>query len=106
MIDEISCQELKKKVDDKDSFILLDVGEDDECETCHLENSHLMPLDTLSEKMDTLDKNKEIVVYCKMGGRSAQACLFLKENGFKDVKNLAGGIRQWALEIDTSVALY
>jgi len=106
MIDEISCQELKKKIEDNESFMLLDVREEDEYETCHLEKSHLIPLDTLAEKMNTLDKNKEIVVYCKMGGRSAQACLFLKENGFVGVKNLAGGIRQWALEIDTSIALY
>ena len=106
MINEISTQELKKRLDTKEAFTLLDVREPDEYQTCHIDQSVLIPLNELAEKVGTLDKKAPVVVYCKMGGRSAQACVYLQENGFENVTNLEGGIRKWALEIDPYMPLY
>lgn len=106
MINEISTHELKKKLEKNEAFTLLDVRDLDEYKTCHIKQSTLIPLNELSAKVETLNKQKPIVVYCKMGGRSAQACVFLQENGFENVSNLEGGIRKWALEIDPSMPLY
>jgi rhodanese-related sulfurtransferase len=63
-------------------------------------------LNDLPERINELDSSKEMIVHCKMGGRSAQAVDFLKRSGFKKVKNLAGGINSWAEKIDRSIPVY
>jgi adenylyltransferase/sulfurtransferase len=67
---------------------------------------HLIPLGELPEKVNELDLTQEIVVHCKMGGRSAKAVKFLKSAGFSRVKNLTGGIDAWAQRIDKGMARY
>ena len=81
-------------------------GEPHEYEICKLPGSKLIPLGQLPQRVSELDSADEIVVHCKMGGRSARAVQFLLQSGFKKVKNLAGGIDAWAEEIDTSVPRY
>eukprot|EP01047_Picozoa_sp_COSAG01_P012546 COSAG01_NODE_568_length_15370_cov_26.058018_5_plen_109_part_00 len=105
-IEEITCQELKHKLANQDPFILIDVREQDEHDLCHLKEAQLIPLQSLATAYETLDPEQDIIVMCKMGGRSANACEFLKQKGFKQVKNLVGGIRQWAEEIDPSMPVY
>mgnify|MGYP000332221014 FL=1 len=73
MIEEINCKALKQKIDQKEEIVLLDVREPEECEICNIQPSTLIPLDLLPEKSKKLDKEKNYVIYCKMGGRSAQA---------------------------------
>ncbi len=106
MIKDISCEDLRTKLDAKEHFVLLDVREQDEYDICHFDNALLIPLGDLKERYHTLDTEIPVIVYCKMGGRSAQASAFLMEKGFKDVKNLDGGIRRWSLDIDPDMPMY
>ncbi len=104
--DEITVQELKERLDKKESFEILDVREEFEYDICHLENSQLIPLGEFEDSIPQLSPSKEYIVHCKMGGRSAKAVLMMQEKGFTRVKNLVGGIRAWAEEIDTSMEVY
>ncbi len=102
---EITVEQLKAKLDRKESFTLLDVREPSEYDLCRIEGSTLIPLGELSERLNDLDKNQAVVVHCKMGGRSAQAVGALRQAGF-DAVNLAGGIDAWAQRIDDSIPRY
>lgn len=102
---EISVEDLKARLDRKDSFILLDVREPHEYEIAKIAGSKLIPLGTLPARLDELDKSAEIVVHCKMGGRSARACELLRSKGF-NAANVQGGINAWSERIDTSVPQY
>ena len=102
----ITPTELKKKLDNKEPVFLLDVREDFEFELCHIEGSRLIPLPTLFYMIKEIPKDKEIIAICHHGHRSASACEFLMQKGYKNVKNLAGGIDAWAKEVDKSMAKY
>lgn len=101
---EISVQELKEKKENNQSFVLLDVREDFEYLVSNLDGLHI-PLGQLENRLDEIayDKDQEVVVMCRSGGRSAKACELLENNGFSNVHNLYGGITKWAKEIDTSI---
>ncbi len=90
-VGEISVFELKKMMDEKADFQLIDVREAYEYEVSNLGGT-LIPLSILSENMDKIDRDKTVVVHCKSGARSAKAIDFLKEHGVKNVLNLTGGI--------------
>ncbi len=102
---ELTVQELKQKKDNNETFTLLDVREEFEFHISNIDG-RLIPLDQLSDRLDELEKEKEVVVMCRTGGRSAKACELLTENGFKNVSNLKGGVNAWAKEIDTSLPVY
>ena len=87
-------------------FVLLDVRTPVEHQTSKLENSLLMPLQTLPRRFDELDRNRDIVVYCHHGNRSAHAVDFLRRMGFDNTFNLVGGIDAWSKRIDPSVPQY
>ena len=70
---------------------MLDVREPHEYQICNL-GGHLIPLGDLPKRVSELDSSREIVVHCKMGGRSAKAVAFLQQSGFTKVHNLVGGI--------------
>jgi adenylyltransferase/sulfurtransferase len=102
---EISVEELKKKIDNKEDIFILDVREPHEYQICNL-NGHLIPLGDLPKRVGELDTSREIVAHCKMGGRSAKAVAFLQQSGFKKVSNLTGGITAWAERIDPKMPKY
>jgi sulfur-carrier protein adenylyltransferase/sulfurtransferase len=102
---EMSVEELKKKLDNKDDILLLDVREPHEYQICNL-GGYLIPLGDLPKRVGELDTSREIVAHCKMGGRSAKAIAFLKQAGFTKVHNLTGGITAWADRIDTKMPKY
>ncbi len=104
-IQVISPVELKAKLDNGEDIFILDVREPNEYEICNL-TPHLIPLNTLQSRIHELDSNKEIVVYCHTGVRSAYAVNFLLQHGFNNVKNLTGGIEAWANKIDKNMARY
>ena len=85
---------------------LLDVREPHEWDIAHLDDATLLSVNTLAGHLDELPRDQPIVVYCKSGARSARATQLLKDAGFRDVKNLEGGITRWATEIDTSLPTY
>lgn len=92
--EEITPQELKDKMA-KGGIVLLDVREADEVASCKIPGSAHIPLAYVNRRVKELDPEKEIVVYCAAGVRSAKASKILDNAGFKKVKNLKGGIRKW-----------
>jgi molybdopterin/thiamine biosynthesis adenylyltransferase/rhodanese-related sulfurtransferase len=104
---EITPRELAATLqrDGKD-LVMLDVREPVEWEIVHLPNARLIPRGELPERIHELDTADEIVVYCKTGMRSAAALAFMRQAGFRKVKNLRGGIDAWAREIDPSMPRY
>ena len=103
---EISPHALKQKLDEDESILLLDVREPSEYDIVHLEGARLIPLNTLPQHIDSLPSDQDIVVYCHHGQRSLYATAYLHQNGFTDAKSLAGGIDQWAAEIDPTLDRY
>jgi sulfur-carrier protein adenylyltransferase/sulfurtransferase len=101
-VGEISVFELKKMMDEKADFQLIDVREAYEYEVSNLGGT-LIPLSILSENMDKIARGKTVVVHCKSGARSAKAIDFLKEHGVKNVLNLTGGIVAFEKEFKLEV---
>lgn len=98
--------ELFKHIQDEREIIILDVREYDEIEICKLENSIHIPLNLVPEKLDSIPKEREIVVLCHHGIRSAMVANFLNDKGYLRVHNLEGGIHAWATEIDGQMKKY
>jgi len=103
---EIDVRELKRKMDAKENFFLLDVREPNEYQIGKIPGSTLIPLGEVPQRYQEIPKDREVVVHCKMGGRSAKAAAFLRQQGFKNVKKLKGGILDWSDKIDPSVPKY
>jgi adenylyltransferase/sulfurtransferase len=104
-VEQISVTDFKRKLDADEDIFLLDVREPHEYQIASL-GGHLIPLGDLQSRVHELDSSREIVVHCKMGGRSQKAAEFLKQAGFKKVRNLAGGIQAWSEQIDPAVPKY
>jgi|ERR1041385_6909773 adenylyltransferase/sulfurtransferase len=102
----ITVKELKDRLDKGDKVFLLDVREPYEYSLAKIEGSVLVPLGTLPESLNQLDRNADIVAYCHHGMRSADAVGFLLQQGFSKVKNLVGGIDAWSIQVDPSVPRY
>lgn len=90
----IGPEELNDKMRSREDFLLLDVRTPQEHAAQAIEGSHLIPLQELDFRMNELPRQKEIVVYCRVGNRSAHACSYLSRMGY-NVKNLEGGILSW-----------
>jgi molybdopterin/thiamine biosynthesis adenylyltransferase/rhodanese-related sulfurtransferase/molybdopterin converting factor small subunit len=103
---EITVLELKARRDRGEDLFVLDVREPHEYEINRIPGSTLIPLGELPERFTELDANREIVAQCKSGMRSARAAAFLREHGFKNVKNLKGGILAWVDQVDPSQPKY
>ena len=101
----ITVKDLKRRLDDGERILLLDVREPFEYEVAHLD-AKLIPLRDLQKRFSELDQDAAIVVYCHTGVRSARAAEFLRSQGFKDVKNMSGGIEAWSREVDPTVPRY
>ena len=91
----ITPAEVLAKLDNKEDFILLDVRSPAECEQMSIENTIHIPLGTLRNNFNRLDKDKEIIAFCKISLRGYEAALILKQAGFKRVKVMDGGILMW-----------
>jgi adenylyltransferase/sulfurtransferase len=105
-IQEITVQELKAMIDAGEDFQLIDVREEHEFDICDL-GGVLIPLATIPDSVDVIERNKKVVVHCRSGKRSATAIDFLQKNhGFTNLYNLKGGILAWADEIDTNMPKY
>lgn len=92
----ISAEELKKRLDSGEEIVILDVRQPEEKREGSIPTSILIPLGELPIHINELEpfKDREIIVHCRTGMRSAQACQFLSKEGFKTV-NLTGGIKAW-----------
>lgn len=103
---EITPAQVKARQDAGDKFTLIDVREPHEYEICSIDGSKLVPLSEFDAHIDEFDMDDDIVVHCKLGGRSAKAQDTLIANGFTNVKNMVGGITRWADEVDSSMPKY
>jgi sulfur-carrier protein adenylyltransferase/sulfurtransferase len=102
----ITANELKTKLDHKDKFVLVDVREQYEYDICNIAGSKLIPLGELPARLSELDTADEIVLHCKVGGRSAKALKILQDAGFRKLSNLQGGILAWSEKVDPSIPKY
>jgi adenylyltransferase/sulfurtransferase len=102
---DMTPEELKRRLDAGEDLFVLDVREPHEYQIANI-GGHLIPLNDLPKRVGELDSNREIVVHCKLGGRSAKAVDFLRQSGFAKVHNLAGGINAWAEKVDSKVPKY
>ncbi|MGH9140694.1 MAG: molybdopterin-synthase adenylyltransferase MoeB [Vicinamibacterales bacterium] len=103
---EITAVELKQRLDRGDALKIVDVREPNEYQINRIGGSELIPLGDIPKRYQELDKGDEIVVHCKMGGRSAKAADFLRSVGFTRVLNLKGGILDWVDKVDPSQPKY
>jgi len=85
---------------------IIDVREPWEHALARLDDAELKPLGDIYEWAETLDREKQYVIMCHHGSRSAMACAFLRARGFKQVANLEGGIHAWSTTVDLSVPRY
>ncbi|SMO55977.1 rhodanese-like domain-containing protein [Solitalea koreensis] len=100
---EITVQELKKKIDNNEDFQLIDVREEFEYQDANI-GGELIPLGNILLETDKISKDKDVVIHCRSGKRSAAAIMQLEQQfGFTNLYNLAGGIQAWATEIDSSI---
>ena len=106
MTSDIEATEVKTKQDRGDKFVLVDVREPHEFQIARIPGSVLIPLGELPKRLNELNPADEIVMHCKMGGRSAKAVDLLRQNGFTKVRNMKGGILAWSEKVDPSVPKY
>lgn len=103
---EIDVAEAKRILDEGPSTSLLDVREPYECAIGSIKGSTNIPMNTIPQHLVNLSKEGPLLIYCHHGGRSMQVTQFLRQNGFENAINVAGGIDAWAVEIDSSIQRY
>ena len=105
--DEVTVQDLKAALDNpKRDIYVIDVREPDEYRIAHIEGAELLPLSQLGQRFRELNPERAYYLHCKLGGRSMKALEFLRQQGFKNLKSVKGGITAWSNEIDPTVPKY
>lgn len=105
-IPQITPKELKARMDRGDDLFLLDVREPHEREICNI-GGELIPKGTVASNLSRIPRDKEVVVYCRSGGRSQAIAQALKgQHGYERVANLAGGMLRWSDDVDPTSAKY
>ncbi len=106
-VNEITPTELAARLEAGElDFDLIDVREGFEWDIAHLDRAELIPLGDLLDAIEGRDRDREIVVMCRSGKRSADATRQLQAAGFTHVVNLAGGILRWSDDVDPTVPKY
>ena len=104
-IPQLTVKELKRRLDAGEEVFILDVREPYEYQIANI-GGKLIPQNDVPQRLAEIDREREIVVQCRSGGRSQKIAEFLKQAGYPKVINLAGGILAWSDEIDPSVKKY
>jgi sulfur-carrier protein adenylyltransferase/sulfurtransferase len=104
-IPQITVTDLKRRIDAGEDLFILDVREPFEYQIANI-GGKLIPQGEVPQRLAEIDRDREIVVQCKSGGRSQRIAEFLKQSGYPKVVNLAGGILAWSSEIDSTVPKY
>jgi len=105
-VPEITAPEVKKMMDERKPFVLVDVREPHEFQICRIAGATLIPLGDVPKRMHELNSADEIVVHCRSGMRSAQAVELLMKAGFRKIHNLKGGVLAWADQVDPTMPKY
>jgi rhodanese-related sulfurtransferase len=103
---EINVAELQEKRKAGEDFLLIDVRELWEYETCRIEGAKLIPMRTIPANLQQLDVDLDVICYCHHGQRSLDVAAWLRAQGIERAQSLAGGIDRWSLEIDPAVPRY
>jgi len=106
MVEELSVEVLKARLDAGETPLVVDVREPHELEISRLEFARHLPMGEIADRLGELDPNEPLVVMCRSGGRSLQVARFLESRGFRSVSNLTGGILAWGERIDPSLRPY
>jgi adenylyltransferase/sulfurtransferase len=93
-------------MDRQADFVLVDVREQSEYDICRIQGAQLIPLAQLSERVGEIPKDREVILHCRSGMRSARAAHFLRGRGYGNVHNLEGGILAWIDRIDPTQPKY
>jgi adenylyltransferase/sulfurtransferase len=104
--DKVTVEELKERMDRRADFVLVDVREPSEHDICRIPGAQLIPLGQLSERFGEIPRDREVILHCRSGIRSARAAHFLRGRGYQNVHNLEGGILAWIDRIDQSQHKY
>jgi adenylyltransferase/sulfurtransferase len=104
-IPQITVKELKRRIDAGEDVQLIDVREPYEYQIAQI-GGKLIPQNDVAQRLAEIDRDREVVVHCKSGGRSQRIAEFLKQSGYPRVANVAGGILAWSDEIDPKVQKY
>lgn len=105
-VKEIQPSQLAQRLERGEKLEIIDVREPYEWQIGHIPGARLVPLDRIAEEIPRLDKRRETILYCKVGGRSMKAAQQLANAGVTDVRNLAGGILRWIDEVDPTMPRY
>jgi len=105
---DIDIHSVKQMLDNGEKFVLLDCREPSEVATARIAGSLHIPMREIPARLAELEPNKggRIVVHCHHGGRSLRVTQYLRQQGFGQVQNMAGGIDAWSEQIDASVPRY
>jgi rhodanese-related sulfurtransferase len=103
---EITPAEVKRRLDQGQKLLLIDVREPWEFDICNIAGAKLIPMGTVPANVQALDTDDDIVIYCHRGMRSLDVAVWLRGQGVERAKSLAGGIERWSLEIDPNVPRY
>ena len=101
----ITVQELQKLMNNNEQIALVDVREKSERVMASINGSIHVPMMSIPHQLDLFNKDEPVYIFCHSGVRSAQACLYLEQQGFNSV-NIIGGIHAWSLEVDPDVPIY
>ena len=102
---DIEPAQLARRINEDGSLLILDIREPWEWSVGRIGEPRLLPMGELEERVDSLDRSLELIVYCHHGTRSSVAAEWLRARGFR-ARNLTGGIDRWSREIDPSVPRY
>ena len=105
---EITCAQVKARLDAGDTFVFLDCREPDEHKTVSIATATLLPMSEIQNRVTELDAQREadVIIHCHHGGRSLRVANWLRQQGFAKAQSMSGGIDQWAIEIDPSLPRY
>ncbi len=105
---EVDCETLQRRLAAGEDLVLLDCREQDEVQKVALAGSVWIPMSQLAQRQGELEpyRQRPIVVYCHLGGRSLQVAQWLSQQGFAEVASLVGGIDRWAETIDPGLPRY
>lgn len=106
-VETVNATELADILRRDKEILLVDVREEEEWRIGHLPDARLIPLSSFAQRApEELSKDAKVILYCHRGGRSERAGMWLKQNGYENVRHLAGGIDVWSIEIDSSIPRY
>jgi rhodanese-related sulfurtransferase len=105
---EIDCRSVQANLARDEHYLLIDCREQDEWDLVHIDGARLIPMSALAARAAELEpyRDQPIAVHCHHGGRSLRVVNWLRGQGFTRAQSVAGGIDQWALDIDPNLLRY